>query len=46
MLIQKIIKFDLTWPASPGRTCAVEMVISGTKQKSLRKIFEWIIIYC
>ena len=45
MLIEQIIEFELmgTWP--PGRTCALRLVIFMTKQKSQRKIFEWIIIY-
>ena len=45
MLIEQIIEFELrgAWP--PGRTCALQLVIFMTKQKSQRKIFEWIIIY-
>ena len=46
MLIKQIIEFQLMGPAPPNRTCAVQMVISVTKQKSQRKIFEWIIISC
>ena len=45
MLIEQIIEFELigAWP--PGRTCALGLVIFMIKQKSQRKIFEWIIIY-
>ena len=48
MLIERIIELQLKGPGPPGRTCTP---ITGychvmTKQKSLRKIFEWIVIYC
>ena len=45
MLIEQIIEFQLRGLA-PGRTCALQMIIFMTKQKSLRKILKWIIIYC
>ena len=45
MLIEQIIEFELRGAWIPGRTCALRLVIFMTKQKSQRKIFEWIIIY-
>ena len=42
MLIEQIIEFELREPGPPSRTCIIFM----TKQKSLTKILEWIIIYC
>ena len=45
MLIEQIIEFELRGAWLPGRTCAPRLVILMTKQKSQRKIFEWIIIY-
>ena len=46
MLIKQIIELQLRGPGSPGRTCTSITGYFVTKQKSLRKIFEWIIIYC
>ena len=46
MLIEQIIEFQLRGPGPLGRTCALQLVISRTKQKPLTKIFEWIVIYC
>ena len=47
MLIEQIIEFELTGPEPPGRTCILlQLVNFMTKQKSLKKIFEWLIIYC
>ena len=46
MLIKQIIEIQLRGPGPLGRTC---IPITGysfmTKQKSLRKTFEWNIIY-
>ena len=39
MLIEQIIEFELRGPGSLCRTRAVQLVISMTKQTSLRKIF-------
>ena len=39
MLIKQIIEFQLRGPGAPGPTCALQLVISMTKQKSIRKIF-------
>ena len=44
MLIEQIIEIELRGPGLPGRTCN-PVTNFMTKQKSLRKIFEWIIIY-
>ena len=47
MLIEQIIEFELRGPGPPGRTCTPTTgYFLMTKQKSLRKIFDWIIIYC
>ena len=47
MLIEQIIEFELRGRGPLGRTGTPStIVIFMTKQKSLRKIFEWIIIYC
>ena len=46
MLIERIIEFQLRRPKPPGERVLRQLVIFMTKQKSLRKIFEWIIIYC
>ena len=46
MLIEQIIEFELKKPGPPDHTCTPTTGYSVTKQKSLRKIFEWIIIYC
>ena len=41
MLIEQIIEFELRGSEEPpGRTCALQLVISLTKQKSQRKICE------
>ena len=48
MLIEQIIEFELRGPGSLGRTIAhaiLKLVIFMTKQKNLKKIFKWIIIY-
>ena len=39
MLIDQIMEFQLGGPGPPGCTCALQLVISMTKQKSLWKIF-------
>ena len=46
MLIEQIIEFELRGPRPPGRTCipTTGYFILMTKQNSLRKIFDWIII--
>ena len=46
MLIEQIIELQLKGPESPGERVLRQLVIFMTKQKSLTKIFEWIIIYC
>ena len=46
MLIEQIIEFDFIGSGHPGCTYIPATVIFMTKQKSLRKIMEWIIIYC
>ena len=46
MLIKQIIiEFELRGLGPLGRTCALQLIISMTKQKSRSKFFEWIIIY-
>ena len=46
MLTKQNIKFELKGPGPPGRTCTPITVYFMKKQKSLKKIFKWIIIYC
>ena len=46
MLIERIIELQLRGPEPLGERVLRQLVIFMTKQKSLRKIFEWIIIYC
>ena len=46
MLIERIIELKLRGPGPPGERVFLYLVIFMTKQKSLRKIFKWIIIYC
>ena len=46
MLIERIIELQLRGPEPPGEQVLLKLVIFVTKQKSLRKIFEWIISYC
>ena len=46
MLIEQIIELQLRGPGPPGERVLRQLVIFMTKQKYLRKIFEWIIIYC
>ena len=46
MLIEQIIELQLRGPRPPGKRVLLELVIFMTKQKILRKIFEWIMIYC
>ena len=45
MLVEQIIEFELRGPGPPGGTYTPTTVFFMTKQKSQRKIFEWIIIY-
>ena len=46
MFIEQTIKFEF-WGIVPlGRVCTPATGYFMTKQKSRRKIFEWIIIYC
>ena len=40
LLIERIVELQIEGPGPPG----LKLVISITKQKSLRKILEWIII--
>ena len=44
MLIEQIIEFELSEPGPPGERVLLQLVIFMTKQKSLRSIFEWIIL--
>ena len=46
MLITQIIKMDLRGPGPLAEHALLQLAIFMTKQKSLRKTFEWIIIYC
>ena len=46
MLIERIIELQLRGPGPPGRTRTPITGYFHDKTKSLRKIFEWIIIYC
>ena len=46
MLIEQIIELQLRGPGPPCRTCTLKTGYVHDKQKSLRKIFEWIIIFC
>ena len=46
MLIEQIVELQLRGPGPPGLTCTSITGIFMTKQKSLRKIFEWVFIYC
>ena len=46
MLIEQIIEFELRGPGPLVVHILLQLVIFEAKQKSLRKIFEWIIIYC
>ena len=46
MLIEQIIEFQLRGPGPPDRTFTPITGELHDKQKSPRKIFEWIIIYC
>ena len=49
MLIEQIIGFELREPRPPGRMCICTYTTSYfhgmTKQKSLRNIVEWIILF-
>ena len=45
MLIKQIIDFEFREPGLPGPTCTFTTGYFHIKQKSQRKIFEWIIIY-
>ena len=45
MLIEQIIEIILRGPGPPAVHVLLYLVNFMTKQKSLRKIFEWIIIY-
>ena len=46
MLIEQIIELQLRGPGPLGERILLQLVIFMTKQKSLKKIFEWIMIYC
>ena len=46
MLIEQIIEFQLRGLGLLAVPALLQLVIFMTKQKSFRKIFEWIIIYC
>ena len=45
MLIEEIIEFELRGPEPLVVHVLLQLFISMTKQKSLRKLFEWILIY-
>ena len=45
MLVEQIIELKLSDPGPPGHMCILQLVISMTKQKSIRNIFEWIILF-
>ena len=45
MLIQQIIEFEFKGLGPLAVHVLLQLVILMPKQKSLRKIFEWIIIY-
>ena len=44
MLIEQIIELYLRGPGPPGRTCTPITGYFHDKTKSLRKIFQWIVI--
>ena len=44
MLIEQTTEFELSGPGPPGRTCTPATTYFHVKTKSLRQIFEWIII--
>ena len=46
MLIEQIIEFDLRGPEPLVLHVLLQLAIFMTEQKSLRKILNWIIIYC
>ena len=46
MLIEQIIKFELGGLGTLVIYVILQLVIFMTKQKSVGKILEWIIIYC
>ena len=46
MLIEQIIELQLRGLGPVAEHILLQLVIFMTKQKFLRKIFEWIIIYC
>ena len=45
MLIELIIKFEMREPGPCGRTSTTGYFYDVTKQKSLRNIAEWIILF-
>ena len=46
MLIERIVELQLRVLGPLTEHVLLKLVIFMTKQKSLRKILEWIIIYC
>ena len=46
MLIEQTIELQLRGQGPLAEHILLKLVIFMTKQKSLRKILEWIIIYC
>ena len=46
MLIKQIIELELRGPGPLAVHALLYLVNFMTKQKSLRKLFEWAIIYC
>ena len=46
MLIEQLIEFELKGLSPLVVHVLLQVVVFMTKQKPLRQIFEWIIIYC
>ena len=46
MRIEQIVELQLRGPGPPGLTRTSITGYLMTKQKPLRKIFEWVFIYC
>ena len=46
MLTEHIIDFELRGPGPPGCACTSITGYFYDKTKPLRKIFEWVMIYC
>ena len=46
MLIEQIVELQLRGPGPSGLTCTSITGYFYDKKKSVRKIFEWVFIYC